>query len=398
MPRSAKPARGASGGGSIRKKTITRNGKTYSYWEGRYTVGYDPKTGKQRQKSITGKSKNEVAQKLRQVVVELDQGTYQEPCQLLMSEWLDIWLECYTSHLKPRALESYQCQVRNHIRPELGNVRLCDLHTHMVQGFYVGLQKSSLSPKTISIIHGTLHKALQQAVDIGYLRDNPAEHCVRPRVRRKPIKPLDDDAIRQFMAAAKGHRFERLYLLTLFTGLRQGEVLGLTWDCVDFAKGTLLIDKQLQRTPGHGYGTSTYDLAPTKSDRARKITAPPFVLSLLKQERSWQAEAHLQVGQAWRDTGLIFTNELGEALRPYTVYKGFKKLADQIGLPTARFHDLRHSYAVAAIKGGDDIKTVQENLGHATAVFTLDVYGHVTDQMKKESADRMEKVIESLSG
>lgn len=80
MPRSAKPARGASGGGSIRKKTITRNGKTYSYWEGRYTVGYDPKTGKQRQKSITGKSKNEVAQKLRQVVVELDQGTYQEPC------------------------------------------------------------------------------------------------------------------------------------------------------------------------------------------------------------------------------------------------------------------------------------------------------------------------------
>lgn len=119
--------------------------------------------------------------------------------------------------------------MRNHIRPELGNVRLCDLHTHMVQGFYVGLQKSSLSPKTISIIHGTLHKALQQAVDIGYLRDNPAEHCVRPRVRRKPIKPLDDDAIRQFMAAAKGHRFERLYLLTLFTGLRQGEVLGLTW-------------------------------------------------------------------------------------------------------------------------------------------------------------------------
>ena len=135
MPRSAKPARGASGGGSIRKKTITRNGKTYSYWEGRYTVGYDPKTGKQRQKSITGKSKNEVAQKLRQVVVELDQGTYQEPCQLLMSEWLDIWLECYTSHLKPRALESYQCQVRNHIRPELGSIRLCDLRPHMVQRF-----------------------------------------------------------------------------------------------------------------------------------------------------------------------------------------------------------------------------------------------------------------------
>ena len=90
MPRSAKPARGASGGGSIRKKTITRNGKTYSYWEGRYTVGYDPKTGKQRQKSITGKSKNEVAQKLRQVVVELDQGTYQASSSC-PSGWTSGW-------------------------------------------------------------------------------------------------------------------------------------------------------------------------------------------------------------------------------------------------------------------------------------------------------------------
>ena len=94
----------------------------------------------------------------------------------------------------------------------------------------------------------------------------------------------------------------------------------------------------------------------------------------------------------------MFTNELGGYLIPETVYKDFKKLVATIGSPKTRIHDLRHSYAVAAIKGGDDIKTVQENLGHATAVFTLDVYGHVTDQMKKESADRMEKFIESLSG
>lgn len=92
----------------------------------------------------------------------------------------------------------------------------------------------------------------------------------------------------------------------------------------------------------------------------------------------------------------MFTNELGIHLSPHTVHHNHKKIVESIGLPDARFHDLRHSCAVAAIRSGDDIKTVQGNLGHATASFTLDVYGHVTDQMKRESADRMQKYIDSI--
>ena len=98
----------------------------------------------------------------------------------------------------------------------------------------------------------------------------------------------------------------------------------------------------------------------------------------------------------WEDSGFVFTNELGHHLAEYLVYRDFKKLAASIGCPAARVHDLRHSYAVAAIRSGDDIKTVQGNLGHATAAFTLDVYGHVTDQMKKESAARMEAYIKDV--
>ena len=94
----------------------------------------------------------------------------------------------------------------------------------------------------------------------------------------------------------------------------------------------------------------------------------------------------------------MFTNELGSHLMTHTVYHNFKRVVTDMGLPTVRFHDLRHSYAVAAIKSGDDIKTVQGNLGHATASFTLDVYGHVTDQMRRESAQRMEQYIEGVVG
>ena len=120
MARMKQTGRGASGGGSIRQKTLNRAGKSYTYWEARYTAGYNPNTGRQIQRTITGKTKSEVAQKLRQKLVELDMGTYQEPCLLTVGEWLDIWMAEYNVHLKPRTAESYRCQIENHLRPELG--------------------------------------------------------------------------------------------------------------------------------------------------------------------------------------------------------------------------------------------------------------------------------------
>ena len=158
-----------------------------------------------------------------------------------------------------------------------------------------------------------------------------------------------------------------------------------------------MISKQIQYITGEN-NHRVYQLAPTKNGKLRKIVPADFVMVLLRQQWSRQAEWRLRAGPAWEDSGLVFTNELGGHLAPFTVYKKFKKLVKEIGMPESRFHDLRHSYAVAAIRSGDDIKTVQGNLGHATAAFTLDVYGHVTDQMKRDSADRMQKFIQSISG
>ena len=242
-------------------------------------------------------------------------------------------------------------------------------------------------------IHGILHKALQQAVSIGYLRFNPADACTLPRVVRKPIQPLDEPQTKAFLQAIHGHRLEALFTVTLFTGMREGEALGLMWDCVDFDQGTILIDKQLQREKKKG---GQYLFAPLKNDKSRTITPAPWVIELLRQHRAQQAQARLQAGIAWENSGLVFTDDLGHHLAFATVLKNFKAVVASIGLPQVRFHDLRHSYAVAAIRSGDDIKTVQSNLGHATAAFTLDVYGHVTNQMKQASAARMETYIKDV--
>lgn len=389
MPRKAK--KNAQGAGTIRKRSDGR-------WEARYTVGFDPATGKQKQKSIYGKTQKEVRERLAEITTELDDGTYMEPTKNTVSEWLEIWLETYVRFsVKPYTLDAYQRVCRNYLSPALGMLRLPALTAPQIQRFYNNLlMEKNLSPKTVRNIHGIFHRAMEQAVKLGMIRSNPTELCDLPKTRRKDIRPMEQDKIGAFLTAIKGNKYELLYLVTLFTGMRQGEVLGLTWDCVDFTHNTLYVNKQLQKTKKVG---GSYTLTPTKNSRARMVTAAPSVMALLKKQRSHQAQAQLLAGSEWENRwGLVFTNELGGHLTHFTVYKHFKEAVKSIGLDEERFHDLRHSYAVAAIESGDDIKTVQSNLGHATASFTLDVYGHVSQKMRQQSAERMEQFIRKMSG
>lgn len=399
MPRMKQNSRAASGTGTIRKKTITRNGKEYSYWEARYTEGFDPGTGKQRQRSITGKTQKEVAQKLKAATAALDAGTYTAPCRMGLGQWLDIWAADYLGGVKPYTVADYTTNIQKHIKPALGAVKLEALNTHTIQGFYNSLVRppdeggKGLSPKTLRNVHSVLHRALQQAVAVGYLRFNPVDACILPRMEKPKINPLDEEQSRAFLVAIQGHPMEELFTFALFSGMRKGEVMGLRWDCVDFNRGTILIDKQLQREKKKG---GKYVFAPLKNDKSRTISPAPFVMKLLKRQRAKQSEQRLKLGPMWEDSGLVFTTEAGRHMDLHAIQRAFKRIAASIGRPDARFHDLRHTYAVASIRAGDDIKTLQSNLGHATVAFTLDVYGHVIDQMKQDSAHRMEDYITNV--
>ena len=399
MPRgksNAKKTKAASGAGTIRKKTVKRNGKEYTYWEARYTTGFDPGTGKQVQKSVTGKTQKEVAEKLREITCEVDQGTYMEPSKMTLGEWLDIWEETYLIGVKPRTIEVYHMVIKNHIKPAMGAVRLEALTPHMIQNLYNDcIREKGLSAKSVKNVHCVMHRSLRQAALLGYIRYNPTDACILPRVEKKDVKPLDDYEMGRFLKEISGNPLETLMVVTLFTGMRQGEIMGLTWDCVDFIRGTLTVNKQLQYFGSKGGG---YKLVSTKNGKSRVIVPASFVMGLLRKHKSAQAELQLKAGPAWEQSNFVFTDELGGHMKTWNVYREFKRAVTAIGRPDARFHDMRHSYAVAAIRSGDDIKTVQGNLGHATASFTLDVYGHVTDQMKQDSAKRMDRYIQQVMG
>ena len=386
-------SKNASGAGSIRQRPDGR-------WEARYSVGFNPVTGRQVQKSIYGKTQKEVRKKLSQVIAELDQGTYVAPTKITVEKWLITWLEEYLGNVKPYTRKAYEDRLRLHVIPALGAIKLTDLTPPMVQRFVNDLGKEThkrkaLSPKTIKNIHGVLHRALLQAVIIGYIRTNPADHCTLPRVIKPDIKPMDDTMIVKFIEAVKGERYEELFLITLFTGLRQGEVLGVEWSCVDWERGILTVKKQLQREKKAGGG---FYLTTLKNGKTRTICMAPFILNLFRQRKQKQEQERQNAYDLWNEDfpGLVFETETGGHVSHTTIRKHFKRIVEKIGMPEERFHDLRHSFAVASLQNGDDIKTVQENLGHHSAAFTLDVYGHVTDRMKQASAQRMEEYFSKL--
>lgn len=379
--------------GSIRKITREVNGKTYTYYEARYTAGFDPGTGKQIQRSITDKSKKVVAQKLKAAMAALDAGTYKAPCKMTVAQWLDIWVAEYLNSVKPLTKHNYNKQVQKHFKPALGTVRLDALDTHTIQRFYNSLSASGLSPKTVKNLHGILHCALQQAIACDYLSRNPADACKLPKVTKPEIKPLEPVEIARLLKEAEQDDYCNLFIVAMFTGMRQGELLGLAWECVDFNSGIITVKQQLQCKDGN------YFLETPKSGKNRTILPAPIVMDALRNQLERQQKEREQAGTMWDNQfGLVFTDALGKYLVRRTVVKHFKKISQRAGISDdARFHDLRHSFAVSSLYAGDDIKTVQANLGHATAQFTLDVYGHVTQKMRQDSANRMQKFYEQLN-
>ena len=372
--------RNAKGGGTIRKRADGR-------WEARFSMGFDPKTGKQIQKSVYGQTQKEVRQKLSAALTVLDSGTYIAPTSMKLGAWLDQWLQAYTGNVKPATKGAYEEHIRVHIKPYLGEVKLAKLTAPMVQNVYnTLLEEKGLSPKSVKNIHGVLHRALEQAKKLNYLRENPLDAVILPRTEKPQLQTMDDADMIAFLQAIEGDAYEIELFVDAFTGLRQGELLGLTWDCVDFEHQTLLINKQHNRAKGE----KEFHFSSLKTEKVRSLTVTDEVVEALRRQQRRQAAWEAAAGELWSNPdNLVFTTEFGRYVNNKTLYMNFKRVMRSQGLSELRFHDLRHTFAVNSLKAGGDIKTVQENLGHATASFTLSTYTHATPGMKRESANRM---------
>ena len=392
-------SRSAAGMGTIRKKTVKKeNGCEYTYWEGRCTVGYNLGTGKQIQRSITGKTQKEVAQKMRELTSEVDSGSYIDPCKMTVAQYLELWQTEYLKSIKPNTAYSYRRVCTNHIIPGLGAVKLTRLTPLRVQQFYNGLENKKtseeLSPKTVHNIHGILHKALQRAVALKYISSNPADAIGidLPIDDDTEIRPMEDEEVVKFIEGIQTHRYRLVFLIALFTGMRQGEVLGLSWDNVDWKNNILMIRQQLQIDRA----TREYIIDTPKHRKKRMIVVAPAVMDLLREQQAIQMEQKSRAKTWSNKWNLVFTRDDGSNVPLTSLGNSYKRLVRKLDCDDRRFHDLRHSFASTSLENGDDVKTVQENLGHHSAAFTLKQYGHVKKSMAIASAQRMEAYIQAV--
>ncbi len=377
-----------NGEGTIRKR---KNGT----WEMIITIGYDKATGKQLRKSIYGRSQRDVQIKFEAVQMKLDQRASND-AGLTLAEWLEQWMRDFLPDVKSGTLVSYECISRNHLIPNLGDIQLSDLKRSDIQRFYNNLRAKGLSPKYIKNIHGCLHRALDEAVQNEYIVKNPSSGCKMPKVVAKEIKPLDLPDQKKLFTSLEGAYYAPLFITAIFTGMRVGELIGLEWDCVDLVNGCIHVNKQLVQTRKKG---QVYKFGSLKNGKSRTITPAKYVIDVLSDHRIDQEIEKARAKDLWNPgdfPNLVFTHPDGSHLSQPTVWKEFQKILLSAGLGHYRVHDLRHTFAVNSIIAGDDIKTLQENMGHYSAAFTLDRYGHVTETMKKASADRMQVFIEQL--
>ena len=360
-------------------------------------MGRDPGTGKQIQRSITGKTQKEVREKLQAAAVEISRGTYQTPSKITVSAWMEEWLATFCANkVKPLTLQSYTAIIKNHIAPALGAVELQAVRGTQIQYLYNSMTRAGLSGKTVKNVSAVLHKAFSVALKQGIIAANPCDAAELPKAEHKEIRPLADSEIPRFLAVIDNSPMRNAYALCLFAGLREGECLGLSWKQVDFEKGRITVSQQLQREKVKG--GKYYIASSTKSGKPRTIEPPRIAFEYLRAERVKQLENRFKAGPVWSNPDdLVFTDESGRHYVFYTFYRCFKKIAASIGRPDARPHDLRHTAAAVAIASGADVKSVQELLGHATASFTLNVYAHTSEQMMKDTAARVQSYYDNMA-
>lgn len=351
-------------------------------WCASIQVGVDA-NGKRKRKVIYAKSKDQLIEKKKILEASIVTGTYREPNKMAVEYFLDKWLnEICVSSLRPSTFNLYQGILRKHIYPAIGKTLLCQLTPVQLQTLYNSKIKAGLSASRVKHMHAILHKALSYALKWGYVSYNVSDLVEKPKQRKKEMTVLSKEQVDKFLSSAKEDRFYPLYVLALTTGLRQGELLGLRWDDIDFGQETVSV----QRTVKEEKGKLVIGEPKTKSAR-RTVTLPKLAIKVLKEHRKRQ----LQKG--FLSSGYVFTDSQGGLVRATNmVRRSFKPLIKEAGVPEIRFHDLRHTHATLLLQQGVNPKLVQERLGHSSIGLTLDTYSHVLPNMQKQVARELDIV------
>ena len=378
---------------------ICPKGHRRSTWS--FTVDVNPSGAPRKQLTRSGFSTKVEAQRaLDEFKIASSRGEYVEPSRLTVGAYIDErWIPAVQARLRPSTFESYQRNLRLHVLPGIGDVRLQALQPTDLNALYAILLKSGrrngpgggLSGRTVRYVHSILRKALSDAErwslvvrNVADLADPPPTRSTRP----PKMHTWTSDEVRAFLEHVRRDRLAAMWVMFVTTGMRRGEVLGLSWSETNLDRGDVSII-EARVTVGHDVVVSE----PKTPRSRRRIAIDPQTVVVLRDWRKLQLEYRLRWGSSWQDCGLVFTREDGSALHPDAVSGLFERQIEAAGLPRIRLHDLRHTWASLALQQGVPLKVVSERLGHSSISITADTYQHVTEGMDRDAADRVAQVL-----
>ena len=344
-------------------------------------------------KTVHG-TKKDAQVELAKFVTEVQNGLVVDGKSLRFSEFTEIWKRDYGSkELAPSTYKRYCRMLETRLLPYFGHFYINKIRPTDIMKFYDLLEKDTqlvrkkgnngsktkkpLSGKTILEHHRLLRAMLHKAVYWQLIVSNPAERVQAPKARKPKRKSYDDEQTKILL-----ENLEQLYIedtkyivaiiLTVFTGVRLGELMGLEWQDIDFKNGIISINRSSQYLSDMGVFTKT----PKTESYIREIAIPEFIISLLEEYKLWYEEQKSIYDELWANSDRLFVQSDGKPMHPSTISKWFVKYVAQIGLPVINFHGLRHTNASLLVAQNIDIAIISARLGHAQISTTLNFYVH----------------------
>ena len=313
-----------------------------------------------------------------------------ESLQVIVDEFLDHWLKtAVRPKVRAKTYSDYAAMLRRYIRPAIGAKILASLSPLEIQAAYQIMIDRKLSARTVRSAHAVLRAAIRQAIRWRLLLADPTQGVQLPSQHCREISVLTTEQARSFLRTASHSPQACLFAVALTTGMRPSEYLALCWRDIDWDRGTVSVVRTLHKNEGQ------WTFADTKRVRSRRVVRlQTWVLQLLLKLKGKTEEVGVESLHDSVFSNLIFATRRGEPTNEeYLVKKHFKPILREAGLPNIRLYDLRHTSATLALTVGVAPKVASEQLGHASAAFTLDTYSHVLPHMQEEAASEMEAAL-----
>lgn len=343
-----------------------------------------------RRLSHCDKSRQKCQDWLKKTISQIDTGLSYDASQIKMGDFLLIWLSIVKTTLRERTYYNYERSV-NYLLPAFGKIAVKDLRPDQIQKYYDLWGKEGKSLNTLRYTHSVLHGALDHATKMRVIPYNPADAVIVPKPDNREMCIFNESQANEFLLSVRGSRYEGLYQIALATGMRQSEILALKWSDLDWKLKTISVVRQLERNPK---SKENY-FSKVKTDAGRrKIKLGDLTIEKLRAHMKSQSEERMSLARGkWDENDLIFPSIVGTPMNQSNLYRHFKETLVKAGLEEIRFHDLRHTAASLMLNHGVPAIVVSKRLGHSKVSITLDIYGHLIQEMQDGAAEMIDDLI-----